>query len=126
MKIKSFFGYGSAAAVVMLLVFLTAGLKTADAKTSPALASPAGAKDEGHNAEGIKHYNKGDWGKAEEHFREAVKTDPKLAEAHYNLALALDKLKRHGPATKFFASALKLAPNNSDIAGSKILKAHLR
>ncbi|MFQ5780042.1 MAG: tetratricopeptide repeat protein [Nitrospiria bacterium] len=126
MKANRYLSYFIATSAAIFLVVSTGNLETAGAKTFPALASPAGAGDKGHNAEGIKHYNKGAWGKAELHFREAVKTDGDLAEAHYNLALALDKLRRHGEATKFFASALKLAPDNPDIAGSKILKDHLR
>ncbi|HIE65533.1 MAG: hypothetical protein ABGX83_10275 [Nitrospira sp.] len=126
MKIKSFFGVSAAAAVAIFLVLLSAGLDQAHAKTSPALASPAGAGDEGHNAEGIKHYNKEHWKKAANHFRGAIDADPKLAEAHYNLALSLDKMRMHGPATKSFATALKLGKGNPDISGSSILKAHLR
>lgn len=126
MKIKSFFGVGAAAAVAMLLVLLTAGFEPANAKTFPALAAPAGAGDEGHNAEGIKHYNKEHWKKAADHFRGAINSDPNLAEAHYNLALSLDKMRQHGPATKSFAKALKLGKDNPAISGSKILQAHLR
>ncbi len=125
MKGKSFSRYGLAAIATVFIVLLAAGLNPVSAKTFSALEAPAGAGDEGHNAEGIKHYNKGHWGKAEQHFRGAVKADPKLAEAHYNLALSLDKLGNHGEATKYFGSAFKLAPDNPSIAGSKILKGHL-
>jgi len=126
MKIKSFFGYGAAAAVAMFLVLLSAGIDQAHAKTFPVLSSPAGAHDEGHNAEGIKHYNKEHWKKAADHFRGAIDADPKLAEAHYNLALSLDKMRQHGAATRSFANALKLGKDNADISGSSILQAHLR
>lgn len=125
MKGKNFHRYRIVVIATMFMVLLTAGLNPVNAKTFSALEAPAGAGDEGHNAEGIKHYNKGHWKKAEEHFRGAVKADPKLAEAHYNLALSLDKLGNHREATKYFGSAFKLAPDNSSIAGSKILKGHL-
>lgn len=122
MKGKNFHRYGIAVIATMFMVLLTAGLNPVSAK---ALEAPAGASDEGHNAEGIKHYNKGHWEKAEQHFRGAVKADPKLAEAHYNLAISLDKMGNHRAATKYFGSAFKLAPDNPSIAGSKILKDHL-
>ncbi|MFQ5580492.1 MAG: tetratricopeptide repeat protein [Nitrospiria bacterium] len=126
MKRKTCIGFGAVAAVSMFLILLSAGFDQAHAKTAPALASPAGARDDGHNAEGIKHYNKGHWKKAADHFRGAINSDPDLAEAHYNLALALDKMGQHGPATRSFAKALKLGKDNPDISGSGILKAHLR
>lgn len=125
MRKRKFFQFGFSVIATMFIVFLTAGLNAVNAQTAPALSAPTGAEDGGHNAEGIQHYNKAHWGKAEEHFREAVKADPKLAEAHYNLALSLDKLGKHREAVKFFGSAFKLAPDNPSIAGSKILKAHL-
>ena len=89
------------------------------------MALAAGSAGEDHNAEGINHYEKGHWDKAEMHFRSAVKADDKSAAAHYNLALSLDKLENHREATAEFGTALKLAPDNPAIAGSEILKKHL-
>ena len=43
------------------------------------------------NSEGIEHYNQEHWDVALGHFVKAVEADPASAEAHYNLALALDK-----------------------------------
>ena len=100
-------------------------VETVEAGAPKALSAPGGSAGEGHNAEGIKHYNKEHWDVAEEHFQEAVKADDKMAEAHYNLALSLDKLGRHGEATKHFKHALELAPDHPAIADSKILKSHL-
>ncbi len=120
---KRFLGYSVAVLAAMFLVMLTANLGQAGGPKP--LAAPTGSADQGHNAEGIKHYNKGHWDKAEQHFREAVKADNDLAEAHYNLALALDKLGQHREAADHFGQALKLAPDNPAIADSKILKDHL-
>ncbi len=125
MKGNNTLRYSVAVIAMMFIILLIAGLGPVSAKTFSVLEAPAGANDEGHNAEGISHYNKGHWEKAERHFRGAVKSAPKLAEAHYNLALSLDKLGNHREATKYFGSAFKLAPDNPDIAGSKILKDHL-
>ena len=77
------------------------------------------------NNEGVGHYKEGHWKTSLKHFEEAVTAGPKLAEAHYNMALTLDKLGDHGGATKHFGDALKLAPDNPKIKDSKILKDHL-
>ena len=113
------------AAAFFLVFVMNFGIPVAQAFTAKALEAPSDSAGQGHNASGIKHYNKEHWDVAEEHFQEAVKADEKLAEAHYNLALSLDKLARHGEATQHFKKALDLAPDNSAIADSKILKSHL-
>ena len=77
------------------------------------------------NNEGVGHYKEGHWKTSLKHFEEAVTAGPKLAEAHYNMALTLDKLGDHGGATTHFGEALKLAPDNPKIKDSKILKDHL-
>jgi len=107
----------------MFFLLLTANLVQAGA--AKPLDAPADAAGAGHNAEGIKHFNMGMWDNAELHFKGAVKENDKLAEAHYNLALALDKLGNHKDATKHFAEANKLGASNPAIANSEILKKHL-
>lgn len=77
------------------------------------------------NKEGIAHFKEGHWDVAEKHFLAALAVNEKLAEAHYNLALALDKLGNHGDATAHFKNALELAPGNVNISESQILKDHL-
>lgn len=77
------------------------------------------------NNKGVEHYKEGHWDVAEKHFREAIAANSKLAEAHYNLALALDKLGNHGDATSHFKTALELGPDNTKIKDSQILKDHL-
>ncbi len=87
-----------------------------------AAETEAGAKE---NSQGVEHYKEGHWDVAEKHFREAIAANSKLAEAHYNLALALDKLGNHGDATNHFKTALDLGPDNPKIKDSQILKDHL-
>jgi tetratricopeptide (TPR) repeat protein len=77
------------------------------------------------NNEGVGHFKEGHWKTSAKHFKEAIAAGPKLAEAHYNLALTLDKLGDHGGATQHFGDALDLAPDNLKIKDSKILKDHL-
>jgi len=93
---------------------------------APALKAAVGSKAEGHNKEGIEHYNQGHWDIAKKHFMEAAKADPQSAEAHYNLALTLDKSGDHKGATEHFKQAFDLGKNSPDIQNSGILKAHLK
>lgn len=90
-----------------------------------ALVAPEGSSGKAENDEGIAHYKQEHWDVAEQHFRKAVQDNPELAEAHYNLALALDKLGNHTEATEHFRTALELAPKNPAIRDSAILKAHV-
>ncbi len=92
-----------------------------------ALNAPEGATGAAENDEGVSHYVQGEghYDVAQEHFQKALAADAKLVEAHYNLALALDKLGSHGEATDHFKMALDLAPEDPRIRDSAILKAHV-
>jgi tetratricopeptide (TPR) repeat protein len=90
-----------------------------------ALTATDGEPGAAENNEGVGHYKEGHWDISAKHFKEAIAAGPKLVEAHYNLALTLDKMGDHGGATQHFGEALKLAPENPKIKDSKILKDHL-
>ena len=92
-----------------------------------ALNAPEGATGAAENDEGVSHYVQGEghYDVAQEHFQKALAANAKLVEAHYNLALALDKLGSHGEATNHFKMALDLAPEDPRIRDSAILKAHV-
>ncbi len=90
-----------------------------------ALMASGSGNAEGHNNEGVEHYGKGHWDIAKDHFQQAVAADANLAEAHYNLALTLDKMGDHGEATRHFQMALDHGAGNPAIKDSGILKAHL-
>jgi Tfp pilus assembly protein PilF len=77
-----------------------------------------------HNAEGMAHYEMGHWSVARDHFVSAIETDPNLAESHFNLALALDKLDLHAEAKRHFKKAAELAPGNSAITQSSAYRSH--
>lgn len=95
-------------------------------KTAPALPAPSGSKAEMAINEGIAHYEKGHWDVAKKHFQEAVRTDQQSAEAHYDLALALDKSGDHKAAIEHFKAAQDLGKDNPQIQNSGILQAHLK
>ena len=90
-----------------------------------ALMSPASSPGRADNDEGVGQYKQGHWDVATDWFKKAVKADPNLAEAHYNLALSLDKMGKHEDATAAFKKAAELAPANPAIKDSAILKKHL-
>ncbi len=82
---------------------------------APPNANPTAAQ---YNAKGIAHYKEGYWALARARFTSAIKTDPNLAESHFNLALTLDKLDLNTEATTHFKKAAELAPDNSAITQS--------
>jgi len=110
-----------------LCLAFTGGIALADmGKTATPLSVAAGSAADQHNKEGIEHYNQSHWDVAKKHFMGATEADPKSAEAHYNLALALDKSGDHKSATEHFQKALDLGKDKPEIANSGILKAHLK
>jgi Flp pilus assembly protein TadD len=98
---------------------------TTSGSADTALMSPASSPGRADNDEGVGHYKQGHWDVATDWFKKAVKADPNLAEAHYNLALSLDKMGKHEDATAAFKKAAELAPANPAIKDSTILKKHL-
>jgi len=118
----------SAGLVLMLLVIGVAcdyGKSEGGAPTGDsALMSPASSAGRMVNDEGVGHYQQGHWDVSEGYFRKAIKADPNLAEAHYNLGLTLDKMGKHEEATAEFKKAAELVPTNPAIKDSAILKKH--
>ena len=111
--------------LIFALLFITY-LSSVVFAADPALNFPSGAKAEAnkHNKEGISHYNQGHFDIALKHFQMASKIDPSIGESHYNEALSLDALDRHGEATNHFYAARKHANANPAILKSGILNAH--
>jgi Flp pilus assembly protein TadD len=95
-------------------------LQYACAVANPPLAAPPNshATAARYNSNGIAHYEKGQWSLARDHFASAVEADPTLAEAHFNLGLALNKLNLQAEATTHFKKAAELAPANNAIIQS--------
>lgn len=99
-------------------------LHYACAATPDTLPAPPGSNASAarHNSDGIVHYEMGHWSIAKDHFVSAVEADPNLAESHFNLALALDKLNLQSEATTHFKKAAELAPANSAITESSVYR----
>jgi Tfp pilus assembly protein PilF len=108
-------------------VLLMAAIAWADmGKTAPALPAPSGSKAESAIKEGMIHYEQGHWDVAKKHFEKAVQADDQSAEAHYDLALALDKSGDHQAAIQHFKAAQQYGKDNPEIQNSGILQAHLK
>ena len=126
---QRFFSLGLLVFVLLAWSGCDSGQNGQDTKTEPkaegALTAPEGVAGAAENAEGINHFQQGHWDVAQEHFNKALAANANLAEGHYNLALALDKLGDHGEATNHFKMALDLAQEDPRIKDSGILKAHL-
>ncbi len=113
--------------MLLLSCMLFASPSLADmGKTAGPLKAVPGSKAENHIATGIEHYGMGHWDVARNHFAEAEKADPQSAEAHYNLALVLDKAGDHSGATGHFKQAWELGKTNAEIQQSEILKKHVK
>jgi len=87
-----------------------------------ALRAPDTSPGHADNAEGIEYYTQGQWDLAAHHFRKAILADPGLAEAHFNLALAMDKLAKPHDARAAFKKAVELAPDDQRMKDASILK----
>ena len=110
-------------AVVLGCVVMVTGCATPSGPLAVLpMTSPAAAQD---NLEGIQQYNAGKWQQAKSRFESAIRADPDLPEAHFNLALTLHKLGDHREATIHFKKASELAPNNKEILNSPAYRNHL-
>ena len=65
--------------------------------------------------QGNQLLGKEDWAGAREAYLATIRADQTLAEAHYNLALALEKLGHKAEAMKHYGTAANLAPGNKVI-----------
>lgn len=126
-SIKPFLGEKFMKKVVPILIAAVFFLIPVLAFAEGPMHLPKGANADAnkHNEEGIKHYGMGHFDVALEHFEAAAKADASTGEVHFNEAISLDKLGKHGDATKHFGKAKNNAHGNKAILESKILNSHL-
>ena len=86
------------------------------------LVAPATSLGRRTNDEGVQHGQQGHWDVAEQSFRKAIETDDSLAEAYFNLGIALEKQGKHEEAVNSYKKAASLAPTNKLITESEVLK----
>ena len=91
------------------------------ALSAPPRANPAAAAA---NEEGIRLFYARKWEEARTQFETAIKAQPTLAEAHYNLGLVYDALRNDKEARRHFIEAANLAPGNKVIWSSPALREH--
>lgn len=90
----------------------------------PTLNAPIGSVPEAMKAmaEGNQFFATGRWEQAKAQYETAVKVQPSLAEAHYNLALTLDRLGDREHAKPHYMEAANLAPGHAVIWNSPVLR----
>jgi Flp pilus assembly protein TadD len=87
--------------------------------SAPNGTTPAAAT---HLEKGNALFASRDYAGAEQAFREAIVVDPSFPEAHYNLALTLDRTGHKDEARKHYIQAANLAPGNKVIWDSPPLR----
>ena len=111
--------------VVVSWIFLITGCAGDPAPvTQLTLQPPVGTSPTAMAAlkEGNQRFAEGRWGAAKVLFEQASKAQPNLAEAHYNLALALERLGEQEQARHHYIEAANLAPGHKVIWDSPPLK----
>lgn len=72
--------------------------------------------------EGSRLFREGQWEAARQQFQSAVELQADLAEAHYNLALSMDRMGDQAGAKKHYIEAANLAPGHKVIWNSPPLR----
>ena len=116
--------HSTAVGVLALVIglLLESGCQSAPARKL--LSAPPGVSAQAveHNEAGIRAYDQSQWEQARQHFEEAITAAPSLAEAHFNLGMALYKLRAFKDGDRHFIEAANLAPGNKVIWNSPALK----
>lgn len=106
-------------ALLLILALAITGCVGPEKKSSAGspLKAPAGTPTAAVTAveEGNKLFAQGQWELAKAQYEAAINAHPTLAEAYYDLALALDRLGKKAEATAHYKEAANLAPGNQVI-----------
>lgn len=103
-----------------LIIAVVLGISACASQKAPpvtVLPAPAGtsAKAAAFMSEGDRLAVAHDWQGAKQAYQEAAAAQPDLAEAHYNLAVCLDRLGEKAEAKKHYMTAANLAPGHKII-----------
>ncbi|HET8722211.1 MAG TPA: tetratricopeptide repeat protein [Nitrospira sp.] len=112
---------------MLLTIILSAfvlGCSSQSNTVGKVLPAPKGTKPEAaaQVEKGNALFASRDFAGAEQAFRQAIAVDGALAEAHYNLALSLDRAGHKDEAKKHYIEAANLAPGNKVIWDSPPLR----
>ncbi len=100
--------------MIAAMLSACAGPKAAPVTILPAPAGTS-AKAAPFMSEGDRLATANDWAAASQAYRSAVAAQEDLAEAHYNLAVCLDRMGDKTEAKKHYITAANLAPGNKVI-----------
>ena len=76
--------------------------------------TPAWAEEaERYNSEGVGHFNKGDYDAALASFKEAIRLNPDLFLAHYNLGVTYGQKGQWDASIDSFKEAIRLKPDDA-------------
>ena len=105
------------------LVFIGACSSTGKAKDM-VLDAPGGSNPEALMAvqSGNQAFAAGQWSVAKQQYEKALQVQENLAEAHYNLALTLDRLGQRRQAEAHYTEAANFAPGHPVIWNSRIYR----
>jgi Flp pilus assembly protein TadD len=112
--------------LVTIVFFCTSAVacSSQSSKVPNVLAAPQGTKPAAATQleKGNALFTSREYAGAEQAFREAIVVDPTFAEAHYNLALTLDRTGHKEEARKHYIEAANLAPGHKVIWDSPPLR----
>jgi len=115
-------------AMALCMGLLVMGCAGPEKKTEAVLTlkAPAGTPAAAVSAveEGNRLFANGQWEPAKTQYEAAIKVQPTLAEAHYDLALALERLGHKKEATAHYKEAANLAPGNKVIWNAPPFRRH--
>jgi tetratricopeptide (TPR) repeat protein len=103
--------------LVVLCLCGALGCASAKAPPSSVLSAPNGSPADviAKLEEGNRLFSAKDYAGAEQSYRQTIAAYPNLAEAHYNLAITIDRMGNRGEAKKHYLEAANLAPGNKVI-----------
>lgn len=109
--------------LVMVIGVMSCGEAIKEVRT---LRAPSGSVPAASAAveEGNRLFAARQWEGAKVQYEAALKAQPTLAEAHYNLAMVLDILEQSGAARKHYVEAANLAPGHQVIWNSPPFRKH--